>query len=261
MSSILKALKKLESESTATVEIKSVSQTLDTSKVIQSPSSRRDAKVTIFAFCVLLVGVAGLGYFFYQNQGSQLESDSAESVTKSGQDITITQPDSIKPEDVEAIQREQQKPLQREAIHLSEPAVIAPHLEPTVEDQKMQTETASKPNSKVEVSGQPILKTETTANLSVTEYAETKLLEKKEVVSGKEKEQLEEPVYPRLNYSILELQAITWAVKPQERFVLVENRILRTGESIKGYVVDSIHEGHVVVRQGYEKWRVEFRLR
>jgi hypothetical protein len=79
--------------------------------------------------------------------------------------------------------------------------------------------------------------------------------------AGDEQQRQERLKLPRLDYSVLRLQAVTWAVDPQDRFALVDNAILRKGESVKGFVVDSIHEGHIVVRKGSEKWRVEFRLR
>ena len=68
-------------------------------------------------------------------------------------------------------------------------------------------------------------------------------------------------VLPKLDYSILRLQAVTWAVAPQDRFALVDGTILRKGDSIKGFVVDSIQEDHIVVGKDGEQWRVEFRLR
>ena len=78
---------------------------------------------------------------------------------------------------------------------------------------------------------------------------------------GDERQRPEQTKLPRLDYAVLRLQAVTWAVDPQDRFVLVDNAILRKGETVKGFVVDSIHEDHVVVRKGSERWRVEFRLR
>jgi len=69
------------------------------------------------------------------------------------------------------------------------------------------------------------------------------------------------PLLPRLDSSLLRLQAVTWAVDPRERFALIDDTILRKGDSIKDFVVDSIQEDHIVVEKGGEKWRVEFRLR
>ena len=59
----------------------------------------------------------------------------------------------------------------------------------------------------------------------------------------------------------MHLQAITWGVRPQDRFALVNNTIIRPGESISGFVIDSIYEDYIVVSKGDERWRVEFRLR
>jgi len=78
---------------------------------------------------------------------------------------------------------------------------------------------------------------------------------------GDERQRQERTKLPRLDNSVLRLQAVTWAVDQQDRFVLIDNAILRKGETVKGFVVDSIHEDHVVVRKGSERWRVEFRLR
>jgi hypothetical protein len=237
LSSILKALKKLESDSATKVALKSGSQTLDTSKVVQAVTSpRRDAKVILVVSCVLFIGIiAALGYFLLQDQGKTLESDSVESSMKLEQEGTAMQRDAFRLEKVEAVQDEQQNQLQGESTRRAERAAM--------------------------VSQQTALKTETAVNLPVPVRAEPEFVETTAVVSSAETEQFEEPLYPRLEYSVLELQAITWGVDPQERFALVENRILRTGESIKGYIIDNIHEEYIVVRQGHEKWRVEFRLR
>jgi len=69
------------------------------------------------------------------------------------------------------------------------------------------------------------------------------------------------PILPVLDHSILRLQAVTWAPVPHNRFALVGDTILRKGESIKGFVIDSIEEDHLVVGKGGQKWRVEFMLR
>lgn len=64
-----------------------------------------------------------------------------------------------------------------------------------------------------------------------------------------------------LNEAILKLQAITWSASPAGRFALINNKIVRIGEYINNYSLVGIEEDHVVVFGEGSYWKLEFRIR
>lgn len=65
----------------------------------------------------------------------------------------------------------------------------------------------------------------------------------------------------RLEDSSLRLQAITWAKRIENRFALINNQIIRIGEPIGDFSIADIEEDYVILQKGNERWRLEFRLR
>lgn len=65
----------------------------------------------------------------------------------------------------------------------------------------------------------------------------------------------------RIADSILKLQAITWAPQANKRFAVINNRIVRPGEGIDGYLIARIDKDFVTVRKNDETWEVRFRPR
>jgi len=57
----------------------------------------------------------------------------------------------------------------------------------------------------------------------------------------------------------ISLQAIAWAEDPQERIVVINGQILREGESVEGIVIEGIKEDRVIVRKGIESMTLLFR--
>ena len=59
----------------------------------------------------------------------------------------------------------------------------------------------------------------------------------------------------------LELQAVSWAPSPANRIAVINGSIVREGGSIEGYSVARIDEDEVVVRKGLSQWRLVFKLK
>jgi hypothetical protein len=57
----------------------------------------------------------------------------------------------------------------------------------------------------------------------------------------------------------ISLQAIAWAEDPQDRIVVINGQILREGESLEGVIIEGIKEDRVIVRKGIESMTVLFR--
>lgn len=67
--------------------------------------------------------------------------------------------------------------------------------------------------------------------------------------------------YPRLDNAKLKLQAIAWSNVAAERIAVINDRIVREGESVEGYSINQIRQEDVVVNDGARLWQLEFGLR
>ena len=66
---------------------------------------------------------------------------------------------------------------------------------------------------------------------------------------------------PALKDPKMKLQAITWSKDPLKRVVVLNNRILRQGDSVMGYRIDSINQDDVVLNDAGEQWKLIFRIK
>jgi MSHA biogenesis protein MshK len=64
--------------------------------------------------------------------------------------------------------------------------------------------------------------------------------------------------YDRIADSKLKLQALAWSADDARRMAVINGRIVREGESVDGYQVMQIREEDVVVNDGGKSWRLEF---
>jgi MSHA biogenesis protein MshK len=65
-------------------------------------------------------------------------------------------------------------------------------------------------------------------------------------------------VYDRVEDSKLKLQALAWSTDDTRRMAVINGRIVREGESVDGYQVIQIREEDVVVNDGGKSWRLVF---
>jgi hypothetical protein len=57
------------------------------------------------------------------------------------------------------------------------------------------------------------------------------------------------------------LQAIAWSENPGERFIVLNEKILRAGAEIDDFTLAGIEEKYILLRKGKEEFRLDFRLR
>ena len=67
--------------------------------------------------------------------------------------------------------------------------------------------------------------------------------------------------YDRLADAEFKLQAIAWFDEAAKRLAVINGRIIREGESVNGYTVRQIRPDDVLVNDGSNTWRVEFGLK
>jgi len=63
---------------------------------------------------------------------------------------------------------------------------------------------------------------------------------------------------PQLNGPKMKLQALTWSREPNKRIAVVNNRILREGETVSGYLLVTINQDDVVLGQDGKTWKLLF---
>ena len=66
---------------------------------------------------------------------------------------------------------------------------------------------------------------------------------------------------PLLRDPEMKLQAITWSKDPQKRIVVINNRILREGETVSGYRIETINQDDIILGENGEKWKFLFRIK
>ena len=66
---------------------------------------------------------------------------------------------------------------------------------------------------------------------------------------------------PKLNDPAMKLQAIAWSREPQKRLAVINNRIVREGEPIAGYLISTINEDDIILSRAGEKWQLLFRIK
>ena len=64
---------------------------------------------------------------------------------------------------------------------------------------------------------------------------------------------------PKLNDPDMKLQAVTWSRAPQKRIAVINNRILREGDMVSGYFINSINQNDVVISRDGGQWKLLFR--
>jgi hypothetical protein len=69
------------------------------------------------------------------------------------------------------------------------------------------------------------------------------------------------PEIPALKDPEIKLQAITWSKDPQRRIVVINNRILRQGDVVLGYRIDTINQDDIVLSEAGKKWELVFRIK
>lgn len=64
--------------------------------------------------------------------------------------------------------------------------------------------------------------------------------------------------YAKLNDSKIKLQALAWFNDAARRIAVINGRIVREGESMDGYQISQIRQEDVVVSDGRQSWSLEF---
>ncbi len=250
MSSILEALKKAEAESPSrnAVQVRAGKLTLG---VQRTPRPRR--RLRWVAVAGVLLAAAGALWFFKPHHRVQ--------TTANIQSYRITAPaapptGSTRASGTRATARES---AQRTAAPVARPvksapapaarppagsgaarpAVTPPHRHPPVPQKRSQVRTAPAPAPLRRPAAGSAPRTAGTAKAA------------RRPPAG--------PAYERSSPG-LTLQAIAWDPDARKRFAVVNNQIVREGQSVDGKVVERIAEDGIIVARAGRRWKIEFRI-
>jgi hypothetical protein len=67
--------------------------------------------------------------------------------------------------------------------------------------------------------------------------------------------------YKRLDDSKFDLQAIAWSKEASQRLAVINGHIVREGDSVEGFLVNQIRQENVVLNDGTTSWQLEFGLK
>jgi hypothetical protein len=279
LSSILKALKKLENQVTDKNHVRSwqpkTQIPIDDHKQINDHPRFKKRNVIIFAGVIFAVG-AGLIL------SQKLYEKKPELITKKEdilqKPVRLPEKKAAIPDKKTILQKPERLPQKEAAmpdkkailqkpVRLPQKKVAMPH--------RVQTELSSRKDVK---KFEPIARAEkkpppsaqkSRENTAVLFNKKTSPLKqaRKETVAGKPSEKPEQntradrfasmPV-KRSNQTQIEVQAIAWANDPKNRLAVINGLILRERESIDNVIVMHIGKDEVIFKKGGEEWRQMF---
>lgn len=278
MSSILKALKKIDEESPAPQSFPSLPRTIDAKRAINSQIRKRwlwRKIITVFLILVFIV-VAGV---FLLNRKERILAKLFPAKYSTSSDAAIKTPSEkskvfrakITPESKKTIPasppslpaKEQIKPVapkstakkysadMRQPQPMTAPARKVPQAGPTATVQ---------PKKPAVQRQKPIKKSIMPQNMPTSE----KSVAERSEVTDKPATSPPKPTrvaYDRIDDTKLKLQALAWFKDASKRMAVINDRIVREGESVDGYQITQIRQEDVVVNDGSKSWLLEFGLK
>ncbi|UCD77778.1 MAG: general secretion pathway protein GspB [Desulfobacterales bacterium] len=285
MSSILKALKKIEEESPPPATFPSLPRPIDSKQALNSKTieRRRFRRTVIFVILLLVVVVAA---FILYNQRRIIIAKILPSATTD--DRTSREADSS---GKNTVYRAKIRAASEKSVRL-----------PSEENRKLKNQTKSaatdssakkfqtnkpsftsaaaanqrepksitlRPRAQSELNATAINPLKKPASLPGAAPIEKSVAQKKAKApneptaataknpTGKRSSKVS---YDRIEDSKLKLQALAWSEDDVRRMAVINGQIVREGQSVDGYQVVQIHEEYVVVNNGGKSWRLEFGL-
>jgi hypothetical protein len=279
LSSILKALKKIEEKSSRTDSFFTMPKTIDTQPQNNSKTRRRWLiPGVIIGFLILLVLAIATIDLFSRRQPIITKKFPAEVSDKQTQRPASLMVKSnifkakIPPRSINrAKSGPKRTQLAKNQTKSSPPAVdtkeipakarsIAPKATIDQQNTKLPTTVRSPkpettPTSKAPLQKRPPPKA----------TASKKSVAARSVPSGKPATKTKQPdrtrTYDRLDDAKFKLQALAWFNDASKRMAVINSHIVREGGSVDGYQVTQIRQQDVVVSDGKKSWRVEFGLK
>lgn len=280
MSSILKALKRIETQSQRSESFFTMPKTFDTKQANNSKTSRRwFVPGLITAFLILLVIVVAAIILFRQRRpiitkkfpagvSEKQKENPASLLEKSNIFRAKIHPGSTTL--TESLPRKAQ--LVKKQIKSTVPPgkvkktpAKAPSIMPNVTVGQQNSKPPATVRSPHPETAATLKKPPQKRTSSKDAVASKKSVPARSVPSGKPATRTKKPdrtrTYDRIDDSKLKLQALAWFSEAPKRMVVINSQIVREGGSVDGYQVTQIRRQEVIVSDGRKSWRLEFGLK
>ena len=235
MSSILKALKKVEGDQTAPRNTESWSGEFNTKSAIRKKARRSQGLRRVGTLVVVAVLLIGGGWILY-SRGDVIRR-MAVALTKSPPDSDITVEEERKPESPASTAPEQAPPPRPEKPSAAKPvplpvkaASMVEHAEPTAPP------PAPRPEPADSKAGIPEERSPSSERTVETRSSGT------------------------LDTGAYRLEAIVWSNNPSSRFAVINGVIVKVGGSTEGVTVTEIERNSVTIQAGRETGKLRFNL-
>ncbi|MBW2467393.1 MAG: general secretion pathway protein GspB [Deltaproteobacteria bacterium] len=265
MSSILRALKKLENEPRHLEE----SQPFDSKFVPLADTEKQNSAYNIILMVIgggIVCGLVVLTGWWLLSGKTQPPQDVPQKIVQplsteqkiiseiSSQDFTKTSSEKVAPETEKvsrdiplAVSESAEQPVEQRAAGLKVSASqITAQDNVAISEKKTTDETVPSP----------------VASDSITSEQRALPAEKSIAASGYTRQpfaKVEDIEIPKLDDPDMKLQAITWSKIPEKRLTVINNRILREGDMVSGYIISAINQDDVVLDRSGVKSKLLFR--
>ena len=280
MSSILKALKRIEGQSPPPQSFPALPDSIDAKQAVNSNARRRwllSRSITVGLVVLVLVVIAVIVFQHRQFVTSKIFPAGAPATKQKKSKATV--------EKSKIFKAKIPSKTAKQAPKRPEPTRPTRQQTKTLgagqKTQKLRTDTS--PSQSRAAVAQPSSNTtpaisskrlpdSTASNTSAPKQsARPKLTPAKKSIAGKQTatsipaaaaaKNSKAKTYAKLNDSKIKLQALAWSSDAARRMAVINGRIVREGESMEGYQINQIRQEDVVVSDGTQSWSLEFGLR
>lgn len=254
MSSILKALKKIESELPEKSEIQFRQKEINTQKIIHKRiTDKLRLKKQFFVIFAAIILAAGGGLVLGRKPWEHIPSPATKTETEHTKPLN-----RIGKKTADRDLSQKKKPVKRgdekitavkQVANKKSLSVIKPREKEPASVKKTEIKVSkSLSRNKKKIAGQDLIQKDNN----------TKYRAEKSGQNSKNRRILSIPV-KQAGESKLQLQAIAWSSDPKSRIAVINGRVLREGGSVERVLVTHIGKNEVIFKKGREEWKQLFR--
>ena len=283
MSSILKALKKIEEVSGPPEPFPSLAKAIDSKQPLNSNTEKRRRFRRTLTFIILLLAVVVAAVIFYSQRRIIIAKLLPPAATEDGSG-TVADTSQKKKISQTKIRAESEKSARRPSAETRPPknqkdsavtdsiakkfqAAKPSYTSEAAANQRESISSTPRPVAEAELKAKVIKPLKKTPPLPRTSPDQQSVIRKDNAPNEPAGAAAKKPTrtqpkitYDRIEDSKLKLQALAWSDDDARRMAVINGRIVREGESVDGYQVVRIREEDVVVNDGGKSWRLEFGL-
>ena len=280
MSSILKALKRIEGQSPPPKSFPALPDSADAKQAVNSNAGRRWLRRRFITVGLVLLVIVGIAVIVFQ-QRHFLTSK----IFPAGSPATEQKKNNAAVEKSKIFRAKIPSTIVKQAPRRSEPPRPARQqtksLTARQKTQKFKTNTntsrsratagQSTSQTRPAPSSKGLQNRAAGNTLTPQQSSRQKLTPSKNSIAGKRTasrkpaaaapKNRETRTYAKLNDSKIKLQALAWSSDAARRMAVINGRIVREGESMDGYQINQIRQEDVVVSDGRQSWSLEFGLK